>query len=159
MLESLKNLNGGTYTLIIASPYDRRIKIGCIGLIDFHSGIYTYTGSALKKKFALYNRISRHLSQNKRLWWHIDYLLNTSGIEVKAMCASHSDLRFECIIANDILNTLNGSPVIGFGSSDCKCISHLHFFGNIDYLKVLDMIYNLYLKFNLKPIKIIFNHQ
>lgn len=155
-MESLKCLDGGTYTLIIYSD-NCEIKVGSIGILNFHNGVYTYTGSALNKKFGLYNRVNRHLSYSKKLKWHIDYLLNSPRVKVKALCASHSDSKFECIIASGIQNLLNAHPIIGFGSSDCKCLSHLHFFGNVDHLKVLDMIYKLYIDFGLKPIKMLFS--
>jgi len=156
LLEELKPLDGGTYTLIIMVSRDISIRVGCMGLIHFKAGLYTYTGSALGGKFGLYNRISRHLRKyGKRLKWHIDYLLSADVVYVKSLCASHSAFRFECSIATALLSMLNGVPIIGFGCSDCRCLSHLHYFRFIDHDELLDSICKLYIDLGLNPIKML----
>lgn len=156
MLEELKPLDGGTYTLVILASRDFSVEVGRMGLIHFRAGLYTYTGSALSRKFGLYNRVSRHLRRyGKKLRWHVDYLLSVDVVDVKGLCASHSDFRFECNVAEAILKTLNGAPIIGFGCSDCKCPSHLHYFESMNYFELLDSILKLYVNLSLSPIKIL----
>ncbi|MCS7096918.1 MAG: GIY-YIG nuclease family protein [Candidatus Methanomethylicia archaeon] len=157
-LRELLSLNGGVYTLIIWLPKFLKANIGSLGLIDFNIGIYTYTGSALGGKFALYNRVSRHLSQNKRLRWHIDYFLSGGNTEIKAVCVSRSNVKFECKVSNGIIFKLNGIPIHRFGSTDCNCLSHLHYFGIVDCLVISNNIYNLYFNLGLNPILILLNH-
>jgi Uri superfamily endonuclease len=156
LLEELKPLDGGTYTLVILASRDFSVEVGRMGLIHFRAGLYTYTGSALSRKFGLYNRVSRHLRRyGKKLRWHVDYLLSVDVVDVKGLCASHSDFRFECNVAEAILKTLNGAPIIGFGCSDCKCPSHLHYFESMNYFELLDSILKLYVNLSLSPIKIL----
>lgn len=70
----------GTYCLIIEIAEKFNIKIGKIGDLEFEKGFYVYVGSALN---SLVPRINRHLSQNKKIFWHIDYLLNSKNSRVK----------------------------------------------------------------------------
>jgi len=66
----------GTYCLIIYLRKDTTIEIGKRGSINFRRGYYIYVGSALN---SLESRLKRHLSHNKKLFWHVDYLLNSSN--------------------------------------------------------------------------------
>ncbi len=61
--------------LLIAKP--ARLKIGRLGVFLFPAGRYVYTGSALS---GLNRRLARHQRQEKRLHWHIDYLLRHARI-------------------------------------------------------------------------------
>ena len=66
------------YCLIINLEKNRKIKIGKkLGKIDFEKGFYVYVGSALN---SLESRLNRHLSDEKKLHWHIDYLLKNANI-------------------------------------------------------------------------------
>ncbi|MFP4052091.1 MAG: GIY-YIG nuclease family protein, partial [Thermoplasmata archaeon] len=62
----------GIYTLVIELKEDKVIEVGAIGNIDFDKGYYVYVGSAQN---GLEARIERHLSDEKKIHWHIDYLL------------------------------------------------------------------------------------
>jgi sugar fermentation stimulation protein A len=82
-----------------------------------------YSGSARKNLSA---RISRHLrKEGKKKHWHIDYLTPYAA-RIKALpVMSYRNL--ECDLAGE-LERLNGKPVENFGSSDCRCTSHLFYF-------------------------------
>lgn len=114
----------GTYALVINSRGKQRVPVGRFGSCDFPPGYYIYSGSALG---GLDGRLRRHLSSDKRLHWHIDYLLQyTKIIEI---WYSINKERLECIW-NGIVAALPGAaPYIpGFGSSDCRCCTHLTHF-------------------------------
>jgi len=70
-------------------------------------------------------RIARHLRCEKRLRWHIDYLLAAQGVTVYEVRRS--------TVAECALNqaTAGSVPAPGFGASDCRlgCGSHLKFTG------------------------------
>ena len=67
----------GIYHLIIYLPSDTSIEVGKLGRYYFQTGYYVYTGSAMR---GLDQRIARHLRSEKRLHWHIDYLLQHGQI-------------------------------------------------------------------------------
>lgn len=117
----------GTYTLIMHLRESCKLKVGALGEIYFEEGYYAYTGSALGPGGLA--RISRHKDvasgKNPARQWHIDYLL--PQVEVLEAITSH---RPECSIAVAIDSTL--PRVTGFGCSDCRCQSHLHYSGNLD---------------------------
>jgi len=110
----------GTYLLVIELNKDLSIDIGKLGSIEFKSGFYLYVGSALN---GLDQRIQRHLKSEKKLHWHIDYLLKHA--KIISVFYRESDNREECVIAKALNENL--SPVIGFGCSDCKCKTHLFY--------------------------------
>jgi len=99
-----------------------RVSIGRLGEFDFPAGDYVYTGSARRNLEA---RIARHLRRDKRLRWHIDYLLMAPGVTVGAVRRS--------AVAECALNHATVGAVLlpGFGASDCRqgCGSHLKFLG------------------------------
>ncbi|MFC1537592.1 GIY-YIG nuclease family protein [Gemmatimonadota bacterium] len=102
-----------------------RLSIGKLETFTFPSGIYIYTGSA-RGGGGLYPRLKRHLAGPDKLHWHIDYL------SVKAVNKSFYVVRtekpLECEL-NRAVASLPGSRIVapGFGSSDCRCRSHLHY--------------------------------
>ena len=112
----------GTYTLLINLSRPRNISFGRIRNYRFKAGYYAYVGSALN---GLKQRIGRHLRKEKRLHWHIDYLLQHAAI-YGVICAETAG-RQECRIAGELRESLVVVP--GFGSSDCRCLTHL-FYGN-----------------------------
>lgn len=95
-----------------------RMRVGRLGTFDFPAGRYVYTGSALRNFEA---RVNRHLSDTKRMHWHIDYLLAAPGVRVLEV---RRFAETECSINQ---NTEGEAPVAGFGASDCRagCGSHL----------------------------------
>jgi Uri superfamily endonuclease len=124
MLTALNSKEIGTYALVIFSKDRLCLPIGKLGARDFPSGYYIYAGSALT---SLRGRLKRHLTADKILRWHIDYLLQRTSVKQIWYSLSHD--RLECKW-NAILAELPGSmPFIrGFGSSDCMCQTHLTHF-------------------------------
>jgi len=110
----------GAYLLLIDVKKDIKIKIGKLGILNLKKGNYVYVGSALNN---LNKRIERHLSKNKKLHWHIDYLLKNKNSKIKKVFYKGSNKKQECEFAKKILKF--SIPVKNFGSSDCKCGSHL----------------------------------
>ena len=115
-----KNPELVTYQLIINFPQPTVIRIGCLGQFNFQSGKYVYTGSARQH---LVSRVKRHLKKDKKLRWHIDYLLAAEGAEVTTV---HLSEKTECECNKAVKGIVMAA---GFGSSDCKekCGSHLKF--------------------------------
>ena len=114
-------MNKGTYALIIQLKNKATLEVGKLGVFYFPSGYYMYFGSALG---GLEARIERHLRRDKRLHWHIDYLLQSS--EIVEVWHIISDQRLECMLCNEARQTSAIADIVaGFGSSDCHCISHL----------------------------------
>jgi Uri superfamily endonuclease len=116
--------NSGLYKLVIRLGRRQVIDVGHLGRFAFPSGYYIYTGSA---KRGLESRIVRHLRREKRLRWHIDYLLGQARIvEVKRY---HGSRYSECELSRRV-RALPGSKIVapGFGSSDCRCSTHLFHF-------------------------------
>lgn len=109
--------NKGIYCLLINTP-GGKYQIGSPGEI-FLEGNYIYVGSAQGNLKA---RIERHLSKEKKLHWHVDYLLRRSEVE-EVLVKEDAEKRQECETALKLSEKL--TPVKGFGSSDCRCVSHL----------------------------------
>ena len=101
------------------------IEIGKIGKIEFKKGHYVYVGSAMNSLTA---RIKRHLSDEKKLHWHIDYLLKNGNSEVIEVICNVSEEKIECELSQLISQKNEG--VASFGCSDCQCESHLYYFEN-----------------------------
>ena len=115
---------GGTYALVLSLEEATTCQVGKLGLCHFPTGYYIYVGSALG---GLAQRLRRHLRIEKRLHWHIDYLLQHSkAIEIWYALERNSH---ECLWGW-LAGNLPGAqmPVPGFGSSDCRCPSHLTHF-------------------------------
>jgi Uri superfamily endonuclease len=109
-----------TYQLYIQLKRNVRITVGKLGTFDFPAGNYIYTGSA---KHNLTARIRRHLSKEKKLRWHIDYLLTNPACSItRVETFTTSECRLNQKSAGEVI-------VPHFGASDCKagCRSHLKF--------------------------------
>ena len=122
MVQGLRALKGQIYILGIKLNRDIKISIGRLGNISFNKGVYLYIGSAKNRLSA---RLKRHLSPDKRLFWHIDYLLCSDFASVKGIWIDGS--KNECSIVRLIYQNLEGHIIKGFGSSDCRCPGHLVF--------------------------------
>jgi len=139
----------GSYILLVELATEKNVFIGKLGYLFFPKAFYAYVGSAIN---GLEARLARHLRKEKRLHWHIDYLLKEAEIADIILCFSepfafcHSEglaealskakgqrpknlaqgkLRMECFLAQALAKEFPSIP--GFGSSDCKCQSHLYF--------------------------------
>jgi Uri superfamily endonuclease len=112
-------VNGG-YALLARLPGTQTVKAGRLPVLSFPGGYYAYVGSALN---GIPARLRRHLSPTKKLHWHIDYLLQKAV--VTDIVSGETAERVECAIARAIGARCESIP--GFGSSDCRCRSHLFF--------------------------------
>ena len=104
------------------------IFTGKLGCVSFPKASYAYVGSAMN---GLRARLVRHLREEKKLHWHIDYFLRETEIEEIILCQAEE--RVECSLAQALAGEFQSIP--GFGSSDCKCQSHLYFAHGQDRLK------------------------
>ena len=141
----------GVYQLLIGLHRDEIIAAGKLGAQRFPAGFYVYTGSAMN---GLDARIARHLRRSKRFHWHIDFLLERSTIIRYAIEESSSRPSGRCFVVsgnmarqageapdcrtacrreceiNAATLAMPGAQVVaeGFGSSDCRCRTHLVYF-------------------------------
>lgn len=117
----------GVYSLVFRC--EKQIKVGKIGRKKF-DGSYCYIGSA-RGKGGLSSRIGRHLSLyngNKDVrHWHIDYVLPHS--DLIGYCYGKTKKDKECLLSQKIRYE---KAFENFGSSDCKCLSHLHKIEDLD---------------------------
>jgi Uri superfamily endonuclease len=118
----------GSYILLFELATKKDIFVGKLGNVSFPKATYAYVGSAMN---GLRARVARHLRREKKLHWHIDYLLK--GAEVEEIILCQGDERVECSLAQTLAGEFQSIP--GFGSSDCKCRSHLYFDSEKDGLK------------------------
>lgn len=119
-LDKMSPVETGGYILLLDLEESCEIGIGRLGVINFDSGYYAYIGSAMR---GLKQRISRHLRKEKKLYWHIDYLLEK--VSVSNVIVWKSGNNIECDIAGEIGSIYN--VISRFGSSDCKCPGHLFY--------------------------------
>ena len=108
----------GNYILLMAVDHAMRVSIGRLGVMKFVPGYYAYVGSAM---LGIENRVRRHLRKEKKLFWHIDYLREKARVVEVHQAESRENM--ECRIAVMLSRRLESVP--RFGSSDCKCTSHL----------------------------------
>jgi Uri superfamily endonuclease len=120
----------GVYVLIIQVDENVDMNVGALGKLTFEKGLYAYVGSAQAN---LEQRIKRHLGKEKRLFWHIDYLLNNSVARIVKVLYKQANRTEECKIAKVIGE--RGESVDGFGCSDCSCKSHLFRIGDYRFLQ------------------------
>ncbi len=111
----------GSYVLLIKVPGKQIITVGRLRAVHFPGGYYAYVGSAMG---GFKSRLNRHIKkEDKKTHWHIDYLLQKASITSIILCQTED--RLECTIARALSRQFDSIP--GFGSSDCKCPSHLFF--------------------------------
>lgn len=125
----------GCYCLIINVESENTIKIGKKLNIQFDKGYYIYVGSAMNSLMAI---IKRHLSDEKKLHWHVDYLLKNA--KITDVIYNESTKKVECELSKFIASKTNG--IKDFGCSDCDCESHLYYFKNRN--EVIKCVLNAY---------------
>ncbi len=123
------------YFIIFRLNRDKEIQVGKLGKIEFKKGYYVYVGSA-KKGFA--KRIRRHFRRDKKLYWHVDYLSMEANAIEAFRCKTDEHKIAE--IASQFMEGIKG-----FGSSDCRCYSHLFYSESypkefIDHAKKLNYV-------------------
>ena len=84
--------------------------------------------------------MGRHRSDKKKHRWHVDYFLDEADV-VAVIAVPSEDKETECRLVQAILRVDGAcTPVPGFGSSDCRCDSHLIYFGDADLESVSESI-------------------
>ena len=114
-------MSKGVYCLVLNLEKSIKMRISR-RVFSLPEGFYCYVGSALN---SLEKRLERHVSENKKKQWHIDHLTDkASVVHIKKI---KTGKRLECHVSSKVMK-LADEIVNGFGSSDCKCKSHLHYF-------------------------------
>ena len=134
LIESLPT-GPGTYALILKTQGEQNLRVGKLGLLAIRPGYYVYAGSALGPG-GLRARLRHHLQGSGPLHWHIDYLRPIAPI-IEIGFVSGTE-RYE----HQWAEIFKGSPGVivpfpGFGSSDCRCRSHLFFWEDRPGLRLL----------------------
>ncbi len=119
--------NSGIYLIEGNLDKNKIINIGKKGNISFLKGWYLYVGSG---KNCLKERIKRHFSLKKKKFWHIDFL--SKHLKNLKSFPIYSSRNLECLLAYEFSKIFKIKE--GFGSSDCKCKSHL-FYSKKEFLK------------------------
>jgi sugar fermentation stimulation protein A len=114
----------GAYLLVLRIEEELRCPVGSLGLLRFDPGHYVYVGSAMG---GLSARVARHLRRSKSLHWHIDFLLAQLPRKSIRALPIRSPHRLECSLAREVAALTAGGPP-RFGSSDCRCPTHLFHF-------------------------------
>ena len=120
LVECSLGQSGGSYVLLIKLPEEQTITVGSLPDTCFPGGSYAYVGSAMG---GIKSRLGYHFKSSKKRHWHIDYLLERATIIGISIC--ETEYRSECAIARALSSRFDSIP--GFGSSDCRCRSHLLF--------------------------------
>lgn len=128
----------GVYMVILRVAGDIVVKIGELGHILFKKGYYIYVGSAKK---GLTQRLNRHRTTRKNHHWHIDYLRDKAQF-IRAL-PIRTPWDRECELAQSLASVAQW-PVPGFGSSDCRCPTHLFGMSEdpITNLAFIDLLYH-----------------
>jgi len=119
----------GAYVLLIRVQTPVTICVGQLGNVEFVAGWYAYVGSAMgRTSTTLHSRLKRHFApaSQKKLHWHVDYLLASPQTVLAGAIAVSSIERLECKIVQLLrgVNCQFWGP--RFGASDCiVCSSHL----------------------------------
>jgi len=112
--------------LVIKIFEDLKIRVGRLGEVSFKEGDYIYIGSA---KGCLEARLRRHLRKDKKIYWHIDYLIKSKKTKILQIWII--DKKMECQTAEVFCQDPTTEIIKkGFGSSDCKCLSHFFYIKN-----------------------------
>lgn len=140
-------MTGGTYTLLVEQREPATLAVGALGEYDLPAGRYAYTGSALGP--GGFARVERHreVAGGERAvrHWHVDHLLGHPAADIVDVVRSPGRA-VECAVARDVgrsladareaggSDTVEATPVPGFGASDCDCDAHLAYAADGDVL-------------------------
>jgi Uri superfamily endonuclease len=117
----------GYYILIIEVSKRTTISVRSGRKFMLQPGFYFYIGSA-HGPGGLRSRLLRHLREEKRRFWHIDYLISNNSSCIRGfyiLLANTKTPDYESIISTKLIRIFK--PIRGFGCSDKrKDISHLY---------------------------------
>lgn len=120
----------GIYVLVVSVERNITVRVGKLGSLRFERGLYAYVGSAQN---SLESRVRRHLGREKKKFWHIDFLLDNLHVKVLRVLYRNVGRFEECRIAKELGK--EGVAVPDFGSSDCRCKSHLFKVQGAEFLR------------------------
>lgn len=113
----------GTYVLVFRATARKQLTIGRLGILDLKPGTYLYVGSAFGPG-GLRSRTGRHQTRNTVKRWHVDYL--KPRVQLTEIWFTEDPVHREHQWAGWFAATQSlHVPLRGFGSSDCRCPSHL----------------------------------
>lgn len=124
--------SAGIYILHLHLDNQHDLQIGRLGKFTFPPGEYLYVGSA-RGPGGIAARLGRHLRENGRCHWHIDWLRRVAEISGYFYLVTNDNL--ECTWSQCLAEQPGAHfPAPGFGASDCskiknRCIAHLLQFG------------------------------
>ncbi len=119
----------GIYVLMLFLNDNIVITVGKLGNIYFKKGYYAYVGSAMG---GLRKRIKVHLNINRKMHWHIDYLLKYAKVTYICYLKTNSKTEDELACFFDS----KFDAIYKFGSSDSAlCKSHLFYSNKLALLK------------------------
>ncbi|WP_297067674.1 DUF123 domain-containing protein [Thermococcus sp.] len=127
----------GSYFLVIRLEANSEIRTKS-RLFQLQEGYYVYVGSAMN---SLEKRVGRHFRREKKLHWHIDYLLRKARL-LRAYLIPNDEKLEEKLSLNV---SKYGEPVKGFGAGDVGVDTNLYRFGEepddtlTEILKRLDL--------------------
>lgn len=161
---------GGTYVLRIEVQRNLRVRFGRFmggKQIGVERGTYVYVGSALGTWERLGQRLARHASRSgskkaqtirrdivdifgtgvlpkreKRLHWHVDFLLDRQAVRVTHVLAICSEDRLESVIANVLLTdkyTQVLAPKLGASDTLGKTTHLLRVPDHLDWWTILQV--------------------
>ena len=112
----------GTYAVVMRLDANKRVLVGALGEIRLCAGYCVYIGSALG---GLRGRLKRYIAGPRRLYWHVDYLLQAASLV--ELWYAEGTLRAECDWAQALARSGLRPAAARFGSSDCRCLTHLYY--------------------------------
>ncbi|MGM0381402.1 MAG: DUF123 domain-containing protein [bacterium] len=118
------NSSAACYCLAVAVPEPVRVEVGSLGYIDCPAGWLYYAGRA---RGGWGGRIKRFLKENQTNFWHIDYLVNESRTDLRAVLPVHLPAEAECELASFLEAIAGFKPLPEkFGASDCSAGCQAH---------------------------------
>ncbi len=100
------------------------VKVGALGNVKLEKGTIAYVGSAWGPG-GLGARICRHLSKEKKLKWHIDYILSSDKVEIThVIYLPNAPKHLEEKLATELAKKGN-IPAKKLGATDTKAPTHL----------------------------------
>ena len=143
----------GVYTLILRLSERAHVSVGKLGVHILDPGFYLYVGRGFGEgSSSVEGRLRRHLSRDKKPFWHIDYLTLDPRFMVEAVVYAATAEHSECDLARILVGELEAEyAVIGFGSSDCGCEGHLIHASEASLEGLVEAVRRVFSKLGLKP--------
>ena len=147
----------GIYLLLILFLDNSKVNIGKFGDLVIRKGLYVYVGSAMGSG-GLRARIGRHLKTNKKLKWHIDYILSDKNSRIVGIIFSRTSKKMESDMAECLIKHGFKSIAPYLGATDYrykKDKNYSHFLSIPIFKDHLETIIRCMHVLDLKPIKIL----